>query len=810
MKNKVLVILLLFITMIIVGCDKENNKMYIQCDDKLIINQTMELHVYYDNNEVALENIEWSLSDYSIANVIDNKLYGKDYGVVNVTAIDITNSTHYCVKKVEIVEPYVQDILITGPNEVMIDKEITLEAEIVPSIINKKITFESGDEDIIEVDRKGNVYAVKEGTADVIVRCEDFEKRYTITVLPKPTTIIMTGNTEINIGETSILAFNIEDDIELISDNEEIVKGYDNMIVGISTGTAIITAISLEDSNVKGTITITVKNENNDYSITNEEQEKINSLINSMTIEQKVGEMFNVGIYGIKSNWGPQLNIEESTGLPYAQFGYENSKESFVDFISSYNIGNFTVYDISGESKENLTTATKTLKQLGKNNTGINPFITIESTGGNIMDALVTMPSNQAMAIANSSVIDKINDLYAQELNALGINSVLNCYLNNNTNNNSSLNLYGEDIYKAMVTASTVEKAYKQNNVVMISDLSIYNQYYTASSIEQLKTLDYSLLESIVQNGSQMISIPIYQTYLKNNEVNYYSLVSKEFIQDYLCKQLNYQGIVMLDDAALTTISNDVDFESRVVNAINAGVDMLSFDINFTRTGYWIWDGNDYYRDDNYYRNEAYKMLGLYGTILNAVKEGTITEQRINEAVSKILVVKIRNNILEDTTVDSNLTKIEQEINSYKGNFVKTVGDVVIKDNEKVLIISESNSNTGTTNSLGDCLKKKLGDNITVNHIKTLRCETVLNDIGKYDRIYIAVSNIYNEVGVTIDTTPYIDFINQIKGKNPNICIIATGNSDVIEEIGNINNYILLYDCYEDDFLTLSEIMLGK
>lgn len=810
MKNKVLVILLMFITLIIVGCEKENNKMYIQCDDKLIIEQTMELHVYYDNNEIALENIEWSLSDYSIANIIDNKLYGKDYGFVNVTAIDITNPTNYCVTKVEIVEPYIQDILVTGPNEVMINKEIKIEAEIVPSIIDKKITFESSDEDIIEVDKKGNIYAVGEGTADVIVTCEDFKKRYKITVLPKPTTIVMTGNTEINIGETSLLTFNIEDDIELISDNEAIVKGYENIIVGISTGTAIITAISLEDSNVKGTITITVKNENNDYSITNEEQEQINSLINSMTIEQKVGEMFNVGIYGMDYGWGPQLEIEESTGLPYAQFGFEESKQSFIDFIASYNIGNFTVYDISGGSKGILTTATKTLKQLGKNNTGINPFITIESTGGNIMDALVIMPSNQALAVANPSIIDNISDLYAQELNALGINTVLNCYLNNNTNNNSSLNLYGDDIYKAMVTASIVEKAYKQNNVVMISDLSIYNQYYTTSSIEQLKALDYSLLASAVQNGSQMISIPIYQTYLQDDKVNNYSLVSKEFIQDYLRSQLNYQGIIMLDDAALTTISNDSDFGSRVVYAINAGVDMLSFDINFTRMGYWIWDGNDYYRDDNYYRNEAYKMLGLYSTVLNAVKEGTISEQRINEAVSKILLVKLRNNILEDTTTDPNLTNIEKEINSYKGNFVKTVGDIAIKDDEKVLIISESNTDTGTTNSLGDCLKKKLGNNITVNHIQTLRYETVLNEIEKYDKIYIAVSDLYNKVGVSKDTITYIDFINRIKEKNPDICIIATGNSDVIEEIGNINNYILLYNCYEDDFITLSEIMLGK
>lgn len=806
MKNKGLILLIILMTILIIGCDNQNNKMHIQCDDKLIIEQTMELQVFYNNKEIALEDVEWSLSDYEVANIIDNKLYGKQYGVVYINVIDINNPTHYCSKRVEIVEPYVTDIIITGPTEVIVDKEITLEATVVPSLITSKVTFASSDEEIIDVDKKGIVYGFAEGTADVIVTCEDFEKRYTITVIPKPSTIVITGNTEINVGEVAHLTYNIDDEIQLISNNEEIVKGYDNAIVGLSSGTAVITAVSLEDENIKGTITITVKDENNNYAITNEEQEQINSLIQSMTIEQKVGEMFSVGIYGINNYWGPQLEIEESTGLPYAQFGREDTKTSFLDFIAPYNIGNFTIYDISGKTKDNLVTATKTLKQLGKNNTGINPFITIESTGGYIMDAIVSLPSNQAMAIASPSIIEKINELYTTELKALGINSVLNCYLNNNLNMNSLLNLYGEDIDKAIVTAATIEKTYQNNDVVMISDLSIYNQYLSITSLEELETKDYRLLSSIIQNGSQMLSIPLYQYYQKTEEeTDRYTLMSKEFIQDYLRKQLNYQGIVMLDDSALTSISDQNDFGNMVINAINNGVDMLSFDIYFTKMGYWWGD------EDNYYRNEAYKMLGLYGTILNAVNEGTISEQRINDAVSRILLVKLRNNILENITNETNLTKIENEINSYKSNFIKTVGDVKVKNTDKVLIISESNSETGTTNSLGDCLKKNLGDNITVSHISTLNCQTVLGSIGNYDKVYIAISSLNRkEVGWGSETMLYIDFINQIKEKNLNVCIIATEDTDVIDEIGNINNYILLYNCYEDDFSSLSEILMGN
>ena len=108
-----------------------------------------------------------------MANIIDGKLYGKDYGVVVIGVIDIEKQDHYCSKRVEIIEPYVTDIIITGVNEMYIDKSTTLTAQVQPEIIVSEITWESSNEEVILVD-DGDVYAVGVGTAYVIVRCDDF------------------------------------------------------------------------------------------------------------------------------------------------------------------------------------------------------------------------------------------------------------------------------------------------------------------------------------------------------------------------------------------------------------------------------------------------------------------------------------------------------------------------------------------------------------------------------------------------------------------------------------------------------------
>ena len=318
MKNKILLIIFLMFAFLFVGCEQTTNAMYIECDDKIIIQSIVDLKVYYNNEEISSENLKWTISDYNIVSINDNKLYANDYGKVTIGVIDKENPDHYCAKEIEIIPPYVTDIIVSGPNELKIDKFITLEAKVLPEIINSEVIWESSNENIIAVDN-GLVYGVGIGTADIIVKCEDFEKRYAITVIPEPTFVEVYGKNEISINELVTFTYNIEDEVVLETNNNEIIEIIDNAVLGKGIGTAIISAYKKSDPTVKGTFEITVNGKINKIEMTQEELIQIEGIINSMSVEELVGQMFNVGIDMYSSRW-ENLEVDPSTGLPYAQF----------------------------------------------------------------------------------------------------------------------------------------------------------------------------------------------------------------------------------------------------------------------------------------------------------------------------------------------------------------------------------------------------------------------------------------------------------------------------------------------------------
>lgn len=805
MKNKLVMLLLVLLTLIGLGCGPEAKVMHIEAKEQLIIQQSQELKVYYHGTEVPLENLQWTLSDYNIASIENGVLYGKDYGTVVVGVVDKTDITHYCSKTIEIVPPYVEDIVVTGVTQMYIDKTTKLEATVVPSIIESPITWESSDETILIVD-EGDILAVGVGIADVIIKCDDFEKRYQIEVLPTPTSVIISGKSNIAVNEVSLLTFNIEEEVTLTSSNEEIVTVVGNTIVGVKAGTATITAVKNIDPSVKGTIEITVTEaKNKDIEMTAEEKKTINDIISNMTTEQMVGQMFGIGFEVIQNGWGEQIQVDPTTGLPNAQFNRHDPVVPMLEFLAPYKFGNFTIHSDSGKDRKTLQLAVNTLKELAITNTGVEPFISINSTGGFIMSGITSLPTNMALSNAKASTIQAVNQLYASELRAVGINSVVNKYVCNNQDINSVLNTYGDSVKRAMAVATIASQGLQTNGVLMVPELSELSYYSEGRTIEEIKATDWKLIETAIKNGSQIISLPA-SIYIESSNT-YYGVLSKEFLETYIRGSLNYDGIVLLGDDAVKNLMYDENVNAYLVQAINLGVDMISFDLRITNS-YW---GST--------RAEVDRLLALYNHVLDAANNQEISYERLKEAVSRILLVKLRNNIINDETDYSNFNynKVSSAITNYAPEFITTVGEKFIIDREDdVLVISEDYEYTGTQYSLGDNVRKFFEvrgyKNIDIYHAGTLNPSVILQNAKNYDKIFIAVSSMSanKNIGFAASRIKFIDFVDQMLEQNPNVCVIATGMPSALNYLPNIKNSILLYSYYEDNFESLCKVLNGE
>ena len=92
--------------------------------------------------------------------------------------------------------------------------------------------------------------------------------------------------------------------------------------------------------------------------------------------------------------------------------------------------------------------------------------------------------------------------------------------------------------------------------------------------------------------------------------------MSEPIVTGYLRNEMGYQGVIITDAMNMSAISTYYSSEQAAVMAIKAGCDMVLMPENF---------------------------LQAYAGVLNAVAEGTISEERIDDSLRRIYRIKYAN-----------------------------------------------------------------------------------------------------------------------------------------------------------------------
>lgn len=136
---------------------------------------------------------------------------------------------------------------------------------------------------------------------------------------------------------------------------------------------------------------------------------------------------------------------------------------------------------------------------------------------------------------------------------------------------------------------------------------------YTNKTLDELKKSELVPFQAAVDNHIPFIMI----SHISAPNViggNTPSSLSKVMITDILRNQMGYDGIIITDSMSMGAIVNTYRPKDAVIQSIQAGADLILMTQNF---------------------EEAYQG------VLDAVADGTISEQRINESLERILRVKL-------------------------------------------------------------------------------------------------------------------------------------------------------------------------
>ena len=333
-------------------------------------------------------------------------------------------------------------------------------------------------------------------------------------------------------------------------------------------------------------------------------------VLDSMSLEEKVGQMLLLGISGTYISSGVR---EVVTDLDAG---------GIVLFASNLTSSVQTV---------NLTT--KLQQEALQSKHAVPLLITADEEGGLVSRmpyGMVTMPGNMALgASRNEYLALKAYYHTGRQLKALGINMNLAPVLdvNNNIKNPViGLRSFGSDpvlVSNMGVAALAGLKEAKVGSIVkhfpghgdtlVDSHLALPIVKKTKAELGKMELMPF---QKALQNGATAVMTAHISFPSLTNGVSVPATLSQDILTGVLRANWGYNGVISTDDMLMNAIVNHYGFKEAVVQAVKAGVDQILIASNLGK------------------QKEAKKA------IIDAVNRGEISESRINQSVERIFALK--------------------------------------------------------------------------------------------------------------------------------------------------------------------------
>ncbi|MFP5113992.1 beta-N-acetylhexosaminidase [Bacillaceae bacterium C204] len=365
-------------------------------------------------------------------------------------------------------------------------------------------------------------------------------------------------------------------------------------------------------------------------------QKSISDKISDMSLDEKIGQMIIAGISGTTMD--------------------TNTK----NLLTKNKVGGIIFY------KENLVNPTQTVQLVNQLKSESDPnlplLLGVDQEGGRVTrlpGGLVNVPPNKEIgAINNSQFSYNVGTILGKELKGFGLNLDFAPVLDINSNpknpvigdrsfgNHSEIvSKLGIQTFKGIQSQKVITTikhfpGHGDTSVDSHLELPIVNK-----SLQQLKELELIPFERAINSGADVVMVA--HILLPKLDAVFPSSMSKNIITGILRKQLDYSGVVITDDMTMKAIIDHYTIGRAAVESVKAGSDIILV-------------GHDYNN-----------IVETISSLKIAVQKGEITEQRINESVSRILELKKKYEINNAEVKDVNIEKINQSINKLLDNYSK-------------------------------------------------------------------------------------------------------------------------------------------
>ena len=345
--------------------------------------------------------------------------------------------------------------------------------------------------------------------------------------------------------------------------------------------------------------------------------EEVQNIVDSMSLEEKVAQLFLVQ---------PEAIVDIGT----ATAAGDATKQA----INKTPVGGFVYFSDNLQSEQQVQDMLRNVQKYSEDRIGLPAFLSVDEEGGTVARVASTgrfdvTDVGDMAKIGASGDIDQARqagETIGSYLSELGFNLDFAPdadVLTNPDNTVVKKRSFGSDPRVVSDMSLAVAQGLEQHQVY-----SVYKHFpghgatvgdthqgyaYTDKTLDELKQSELIPFENAIQNNAEFIMAAHISAPRVTGDDTPASL-SKTMITDILRGQMGYDGIVVTDAMNMGAVTEQYTSAQAAVKALQAGADLVLMPEDF---------------------QEAYQG------VLDAVKDGTLTEQRINESVTRIVKVKV-------------------------------------------------------------------------------------------------------------------------------------------------------------------------
>ena len=275
--------------------------------------------------------------------------------------------------------------------------------------------------------------------------------------------------------------------------------------------------------------------------------------------------------------------------------------------------------------------------------------------------------------------------------------------------------------------------------------------------------------------------------------------LSKKIVTDLLRKKLAFKGLIVSDAMVMGSIADKYGDRQAAVEGVKAGLDILLF-----------------------FKDPVEAIEGIY----SAVKNGEISEKRINDSVKRILKAKYELKLHKSRFVD--IDKVSKFLSKQKNIKVAEViarnGVTLLRDKKNTIPLKREKNyyilkiSDSYWPKDGWHFKNRLADEINIieqfyltKKSNELEIENVYKKIEEGTNVIVpAFIYIGAWKGKSAIPEKIVELLEKLNKKNVNLMVISFANPYIIREIPFVSGYICAYYSSRELEHAAADILLGK